>query len=70
VTTLELLAASMGLGSCWAGFLMRAANGHKPLRRYLNLPDDHVVCAALMLGYPKFTYHRIPLRRAAKVRWL
>jgi nitroreductase/NAD-dependent dihydropyrimidine dehydrogenase PreA subunit len=69
-TTLELVAASMGLGSCWAGFFMRAANHHGPLRQFLNLPDDHVVCAALMLGYPKFTYQRIPPRQAAKMRWL
>jgi nitroreductase len=69
-TTLELLAATMGLGSCWAGYFMRAANNHPPLRQFLNLPDAHVVCAALMLGYPKFTYQRIPPRRAAKMRWL
>jgi nitroreductase/NAD-dependent dihydropyrimidine dehydrogenase PreA subunit len=68
--TLELLAASMGLGSCWAGFFMRAANSHPPLRRFLNLAEDHMVCAALMLGYPKFSYHRIPPRQAAKVQWL
>lgn len=68
--TLELLAASMGLGSCWAGFFMRAANNHPPLRRFLELPDEHVVCAAVMLGYPRFTYQRIPPRQAARVRWL
>jgi len=69
-TTLELLAASRGLGSCWAGYFMRAVNNHPPLRRFLNLPEDHVVCAALMLGYPRFSYQRIPPRQAAKVRWL
>jgi len=68
--TLELMATAMGIGSCWAGFLMRGIKNYQPLRAYLNLPEGHVVCAALMLGYPRFTYHRIPPRQAAKMRWL
>ena len=69
-TSLELAASAMGIGGCWAGFFMRAANMHAPLANFLDLPDNHSVHAALMLGYPKFTYQRVPARQAEKTRWL
>lgn len=70
VTTLELAAAAAGIGGCWAGFFMRAANYHTPLQDYLNLPKNHRVYGALMLGYPKLRYQRIPTREEAKISWL
>ena len=69
-TTLELMANSMGIGGCWAGYFMRASNSFDPLKQFMNLPRDHKVYAALMLGYPRFKYHRIPSRQVPKVRWL
>jgi nitroreductase/NAD-dependent dihydropyrimidine dehydrogenase PreA subunit len=69
-TTLELMANSMGLGGCWAGYFMRASNNYDPLKQFMNLPNTHKVYAALMLGYPRFKYQRIPTRKAPKVRWL
>ena len=69
-TSLEIAATACGIGGCWAGFFMRAANNFSHLADYLNLPEGHAVYAALMLGYPKFRYHRIPRRQKAKVRWM
>jgi len=69
-TTLELLANSKGIGGCWAGYFMRAANSFDPLKQFMNLPVGHKVYAALMLGYPKFKYQRIPPRQVPKVQWL
>lgn len=68
-TSLELAGAAMGLGSCWAGILMRAAQEHPPLREFLNLPDGHVLYAALMMGFPKFGYHRVPDRAPLRITW-
>ena len=70
MTTLELAASATGIGGCWAGFFMRAANFHAPLQQFLDLPEKHRVYGALMLGYPRFSYKRIPVREEAKVRWL
>ncbi len=70
VTSLELAGSAMGIGGCWAGFFMRAANNYAPLKAYLNLPEGHEVYAGLMMGYPKFAYHRIPPRHEQKVRWI
>lgn len=66
---LDLAAHSHGLGSCWAGFLVQAAHHHPPLTMALDLPENHRVFTALMLGYPKFRYHHIPRRDPLKVTW-
>ncbi len=65
----ELAAAARGIGTCWAGLLMRAANGHYPLRDALGIPADHCVFGAMMYGFPRFRYHRIPPRKEVRVEW-
>lgn len=67
---LELAAHARGIGACWAGFLMEVAEGYAPIRELLGLPEGHGIYAALMLGYPKFKYKRIPRRRDVELRWL
>ncbi len=69
-TSLEIAATSFGIGGCWAGFFMRASNNYGPMADYLNLPENHAVYAALMLGYPKFGYRRVPRRNEAKAVWM
>jgi len=69
LTYLELAAFSKGLGACWAGLFHRAANIHPPLVEALNLPDGHQCFGAMMVGYPQYQYHRIPLRKKAAITW-
>jgi len=69
LTQFELAAVAHGVGTCWAGFLMRAANGHPPLREALGIPADHSVFGALMYGFPRYRYHRVPPRRQARIEW-
>ena len=69
LTYLEVAAHAIGLGTCWAGILMGAANTHQPLIEALKLPDNHKAYGAMMLGYPKYRYFRIPTRQAVKVKW-
>ncbi|MCU0556299.1 MAG: nitroreductase family protein [Desulfobacterales bacterium] len=69
LTTLELAAPAFGLGACWAGYFDLAATHHPPLADALNLPDGHQSYGALMIGYPKFGYPRMPLRNPADVTW-
>ncbi len=70
VTSLELAATSYGLGGFWTGFFIRASNHYGPMKAFLNLPENHAVYGALALGYPKFSYHRVPPRQKAKVTWM
>jgi nitroreductase/NAD-dependent dihydropyrimidine dehydrogenase PreA subunit len=69
ITHLDLFANACGLGTCWAGMFMIAARLHSPIMEYLSIPKNHQLCAAMMLGYPKYRYHRIPPRKEAKIIW-
>lgn len=67
---LDLAAHSHGLGSCWAGFLVQAIQqGYQPVIDALDLPGNHKVYTALMIGYPKFRYRHIPQRDPLKISW-
>ncbi|MEE8389692.1 MAG: nitroreductase family protein [Anaerolineae bacterium] len=69
LTYLALAAPSFGLGACWAGWLDIAADNWQPLQQYLELPEGLVCCGAMMIGYPKYKYHRIPLRDEVRITW-
>jgi nitroreductase/NAD-dependent dihydropyrimidine dehydrogenase PreA subunit len=70
MTYLDLAAASMGLGACWIGYLMLAATRHAPLKEALGIPRSHRLYGAMVVGYPKYSYRRIPPRNPARlVRW-
>ena len=69
LTFADLAAPSLGLGTCWAGFFMVAASQWPPLQQALALPEGNACCGALMIGYPKYKYHRLPLRKAADITW-
>lgn len=68
LTYAELMAPSLGLGSCWSGFVEFCAQvGYEPLLQLLNLPDGYRVAGAIMVGYPKFKYHYMPERESLRV---
>ena len=69
LTFLDLAAPTSGLGACWAGFFMMAAAQWPPLQQALALPDGNACFGAMMIGYPKYDYHRLPLRKEAVVSW-
>lgn len=70
ITTIELAAHVLGAGACWAGFFTRAATMYAPLIDAFALPEGHKVRAALMLGMPRYRYHRVPPRHEPRVRRL
>ena len=69
LTYLELAASSFSVGACWAGYFHRAAVEWAPMKEALGLPAGNAVFGAMMLGYPRHAYRRIPLRREAKIIW-
>lgn len=69
VATLDLLLPTMGLGACWAGYAMRAAALDENVRRAMDVEEDLLPMAGLMIGVPALHYRRIPERRALRVRF-
>jgi len=70
LTYFELAAHAHGLGTCWAGLLMLAAKDSPELNAALGIPEGHRVLGALMAGYPRHGFKRLPPRKEARVRWL
>lgn len=69
LTYLELAATGMGLGCCWAGFFNAASTTFPAMMEALSLPEGHKSLGAMMVGYPKFRYQRLPMRNTPKIIW-
>lgn len=68
VSALDLLLPVMGLGGCWAGYVMRAAAMSEDVRKAMGAEDGLIPMAGLMMGVPDIRYRRIPSRRELRVR--
>jgi nitroreductase/NAD-dependent dihydropyrimidine dehydrogenase PreA subunit len=66
---LELAAPKFGLGTCWAGMLRRGLLHSPELREAVGIPDGYPHFYPMMIGYPKFGYHRLPERKPPKITW-
>jgi nitroreductase len=69
-----LAAHAYGLGTCWNGYLAKAADGFKvksftAFRELLGIPAHHRVYAAATIGYPRFKPHSLP-HRETRIRWI
>ncbi|MFC2070794.1 nitroreductase family protein [Chloroflexota bacterium] len=69
LTYLELAAKSQGLGSCWAGLVDAMTSSFPPMQELLSLPPGQKAHGSVMLGYPKYHYTRIPLRKPPQIIW-
>lgn len=69
LTHFELVANTMGLGCCWAGLFNQAATTFPPMMEALSLQEGHQAFGCLMVGYPKYRYYRLPLRKPPRIAW-
>ena len=68
IRNIELFALTLGLGSCWSGLLVVAANKKKKaIHKILGLPMDREIYGALLLGYPRHNYNCKIKRKRRKV---
>jgi nitroreductase len=66
----ELYAPTLGLGTCWAGFVESCAvAGYAPLLSLLPIPEKLQVTGGIMVGFPAIRYHRLPDRNPLQVTW-
>lgn len=70
MTFFDLAVPSQGLGSCWNGFFNRAAVSWEPLQQALGVSKGFTNYGAMMLGYPKYKYHRMPNRNKPSLTWI
>ena len=69
LTHLELAASVANMGACWAGYISLAAGIFEPMQKALGLRSREKCMGAMLIGYPKFEYKRIPLRNSALIKW-
>ena len=71
LTYAELYAPTLGVGTCWAGFFQGyyGAQTTGEMDMLLEIPPDMTITAALMVGIPKYSYHRLPEREKLNVLW-
>ncbi len=72
--SMMVFAQSLGLGTCWNGWLAMAGSGAKvkactEFREFLRLPPEHDVFAAATMGYAGVKLHSLPDRRT-ELRWI
>ena len=66
---LELMMPTLGLGACWNGFFNAAAIYWPPLQEALGLGETMGNYGAMMVGYPKYRYQRMPARKSPEIAW-
>jgi nitroreductase len=66
----DLAAPTLGLGTCWAGFIMLTIAQHPQLQNLVGIPEGHACHGVMMVGYPKYKYRRLPVRNKAEISWI
>jgi nitroreductase/NAD-dependent dihydropyrimidine dehydrogenase PreA subunit len=66
---LEIAAFGFGFGACWAGYLSMAINMSEETRKFVGISSRASAGAAMMVGYAKYRYPRIPSRNSAQIKW-
>ena len=66
----SLMAHSLGLGSCFMGFVQISANMDEKIKNWLDIPKEHLVYGAMVVGHPAVKYRRLIERKNAEIKWL
>lgn len=66
----SLMAHSLGLGSCFLGFVQTGANMDKKIKHWLGIPKDHQAYGAMVVGHPDVKYRRLVERKEPDIKWL
>ena len=69
-TQMVLMAETLGLGTCYIGFLIWAVEDSKKLKKMLGIPPDHKSLIAFTIGYPDVKFLRLAARNPAKASWM
>ena len=63
-------AHSLGLGTCYIGFVTLLSRMNKKLRRLIELPKGRTLHASLVLGYPAIKHPFTASRKFPELRWI
>jgi nitroreductase/NAD-dependent dihydropyrimidine dehydrogenase PreA subunit len=67
---MTLIAETLGLGSCFVGFLNTAAEKNNEINKFLKIPEGNKMIVNFILGYPDVKYYRTVPRNKLNVNYL
>ena len=67
---MALMAESLGLGTCYIGFLVMALGISPELKQMMQIPEANNTPVTFVTGYPDITYERLVARNPARVSWV
>jgi nitroreductase/NAD-dependent dihydropyrimidine dehydrogenase PreA subunit len=65
----SLMAHSLGLGSCFTGFVQIGANADKKIKHWLDIPKENEAYGAMVVGHPDIQYRRLVERKKPDIKW-
>jgi nitroreductase/NAD-dependent dihydropyrimidine dehydrogenase PreA subunit len=65
----SLMAHSLGLGSCFMGFVQIGANMDKKIKQWLDMPKEHHAYGAMVIGHPNIKYRHLVERKKPEIKW-
>lgn len=69
-TTIINYAHALGLGTCFIGFMNKALQYSSKLRKKFGVPNNRMVYASLVMGYPAYRFANTASRKKPEVDWL
>ena len=67
---MELMAVAQGLGVCFNGFFVRAADANPKILEALGCGEQDAIVTTLAVGYPDVEYRRTAPRKKLRASWL
>ena len=68
-SNMELMTNTLGLGTFFSGFFVRAAMGNKKIMDFLEVKEGKQIVTCMIIGYPNVKYLRTVPRKKAEVCW-
>jgi nitroreductase len=63
-------AYSLGLGTCYIGFLNLSLKYSKKMRNLVKLPKGRMVYACIVVGYPAYKHANTASRKKSEIKWV
>lgn len=70
LTYIELAAAGIGAGCCWAGYFTSASNNDDNIKKFIGINDNEIVIGGQMIGYPVYRAKNIPSRKKLDIKYI
>jgi len=69
-TYTSIFASTLGLGTCFNGFIVKAMERSKVMREEFGIPAGNMIYAALLIGHPKVKYTNEAGRKEPEAKFL